>query len=168
MTTKPDKSGFSNLSRFMSQQDTGETGDTDAPDNDNHGEADSDGEGKRVSTEVVNNDKKDLREFLLPEDQAAAERAAADRQCHTLPALAALEGGAQGRQSIFAGSSAGRYPATEPMQLLRKRRPDGRCICQAHSRRVGVHDALRPRVPRLLRGLIDVDQRADAFLSAPA
>ena len=65
-----DQGAFSNLSKFLSQHDTGETGDTDTPDNDNHGEADSDGEGKLVSTETVNNDKTDMREFLLPEDRA--------------------------------------------------------------------------------------------------
>ena len=71
-----DQGAFSNISKFLSQHDTGETGDTDTPDNDNHGEADSDGEGKLVSTETVNNDKTDMREFLLPEDRAMAERAA--------------------------------------------------------------------------------------------
>ena len=32
-----DQGAFSNLSKFLSQHDTGESGDTDTPDNDNHG-----------------------------------------------------------------------------------------------------------------------------------
>ncbi|MEC7650551.1 MAG: VWA domain-containing protein [Pseudomonadota bacterium] len=163
---KPDKSSFSNLSRFMSQQDTGETGDTDTPDNDNHGEADSDGEGKLVSTEVVNNDKKDLREFLLPEDQAAAERAArriaaAIRYRRSRRRKAARKGDMIDLRRIIRRSVSS---GGEPMQLLRKRRPD-RPVHLVAILDVSGSMTLYARVfLAFLRGLIDVDQRADAFL----
>ena len=163
---KPDKSSFSNLSRFMSQQDTGKTGDTDTPDNDNHGEADSDGEGKLVSTEVVNNDKKDLREFLLPEDQAAAERAAkriasAIRYRRSRRRKAARKGDMIDLRRIIRRSVSS---GGEPMQLLRKRRPD-RPVHLVAILDVSGSMTLYARVfLAFLRGLIDVDQRADAFL----
>ena len=83
---KPDRSNCSNT-RFMSQRDTGKTG-VDTPDNDNHGEADSDGEGRLVSVRWSITTK-DLREFLLPEDQAAAERAA--RRIARPPTLPKIE-----------------------------------------------------------------------------
>ncbi|HBP59288.1 MAG TPA: carbon monoxide dehydrogenase, partial [Alphaproteobacteria bacterium] len=123
---KPNPSSFSNLSSFMQQQDTGRTGETDTPDNDNDGEANNDGEGKLVSTKVVNNNHTDLREFLRPEDRALAERAAqriaaAIRYRRSRRRKAARKGETIDlrrviRRSIGSGG--------EPMQLLRRRRPE--------------------------------------------
>ena len=161
-----DQGAFSNLSKFLSQHDTGESGDTDTPDNDNHGEADSDGEGKLVSTETVNNDKTDMREFLLPEDKAMAERAAhriaaAIRYRRSRRRKASRKGALIDlrrviRRSVSSGG--------EPMQLLRRRRPD-RPVHLVAILDVSGSMTLYARVfLAFLRGLIDVDQRADAFI----
>ena len=163
---KPDVSTISNLSKFMEQHDTGSARDSESPDNDNDGEADSDGEGKLVSTRVTNNNRTDMREYLQPEDRALAERAAqriaaairyrrsrrrkADRKGAMIDLRRVI------RRSVGTGG--------EPMQLLRRRRPDR----PAHL--VSILDVsgsmtLYARVfLAFIRGLIDVDQRADAFL----
>ena len=162
----PDPSSFSNLSKFLSQQDNGDSGDTDTPDNDNDGEADSDGEGKLVSTDMVNTDKTDMREFLLPEDRARAERAAqriaaAIRYRRSRRRKAARKGAMIDlrrviRRSVSSGG--------EPMQLLRRRRPD-RPVHLVAILDVSGSMTLYARVfMAFLRGLIDVDQRADAFV----
>jgi uncharacterized protein with von Willebrand factor type A (vWA) domain len=163
---KPDVSTISNLSKFMAQHDTGSTGDSDSPDNDNDGEADSDGEGKLVSTRVVNNNRTDMREYLQPEDRALAERAAqhiaaairyrrsrrrkADRKGAMIDLRRVI------RRSVGTGG--------EPMQLLRRRRPD-RPVHLVSILDVSGSMTLYARVfLAFIRGLIDVDQRADAFL----
>ena len=162
----PDPSSFSNLSKFLSQHESGDSGDTDTPDNDNDGEADSDGEGKLVSTDMVNTDKTDMREFLLPEDRARAERAAqriaaAIRYRRSRRRKASRKGAMIDlrrviRRSVSSGG--------EPMQLLRRRRPD-RPVHLISILDVSGSMTLYARVfMAFLRGLIDADQRADAFV----
>ena len=163
---KPDPSSFSNLSNFMQQQDTGRTGETDTPDNDNDGEADSDGEGQLVSTRIVNNNRTDLREYLKPEDRDLAERAAqriaaAIRYRRSRRRKAARKGAMIDlrrviRRSIGTGG--------EPMQLLRRRRPD-RPVHLVSILDVSGSMTLYARAfLAFIRGLIDADQRADAFV----
>lgn len=162
----PDPNSFSNLSKFLSQHESGDSGDSDTPDNDNDGEADSDGEGKLVSTDMVNTDKTDMREFLLPEDRARAERAAqriaaAIRYRRSRRRKASRKGAMIDlrrviRRSVSSGG--------EPMQLLRRRRPD-RPVHLISILDVSGSMTLYARVfMAFLRGLIDVDQRADAFV----
>ena len=163
---KPDPSSFSNLSKFMQQQDTGRTGDTDTPDNDNDGEADSDGEGKLIATKFVNNNRTDMRQFLLPEDRALAERAAhriaaAIRYRRSRRRKAARKGAMIDLRRIIRRSVG---TGGEPMELLRRRRPD-RPVHLISILDVSGSMTLYARVfLAFIRGLIDVDQRADAFV----
>jgi len=163
---KPDPSSFTNLSKFMSQQDTGSTGDAETPGNDNDGEADSDGEGKLVATEVVNNNRTDMRQFLLPEDRALAERAAhriaaAIRYRRSRRRKAARKGAMIDLRRIIRRSVG---TGGEPMQLLRRRRPD-RPVHLVSILDVSGSMTLYARVfLAFIRGLTDVDQRSDAFV----
>ncbi len=162
----PDKHSFSNLSKFMSQQDESGSGDAETPDNDNTGEAESDGEGKLIATHVVNTNKKDMREFLLPEDRDMAERAAlriakAIRYRRSRRRKAARKGSMIDLRRIIRRSVSS---GGEPVQLLRRRRPD-RPMHLVSLLDVSGSMTLYARVfLAFLRGLIDADQRADAFV----
>jgi len=163
---KPDPSSFSNLSNFMQRQDSAGSGQTDTPDNDNDGEADSDGEGKLVSTRVVNNNRTDLREFLRPEDRDLAERAAqriaaAIRYRRSRRRKAARKGAMIDLRRVIRRSVG---TGGEPLHLFRRRRPD-RPFHLVSILDVSGSMTVYARVfLAFIRGLIDVDQRADAFV----
>ena len=163
---KPDRRTIDNLSKFMMQHDTGNTGENETPDGDRDGEANSDGEGKLLSTRVVNKNQIDMREYLQSEDRAAAEQAAqriaaairykrsrrrkADRKGAIIDLRRVI------RRSIGTGG--------EPVQLLRRRRPDRPSHLVAILDVSGSMTIYARVFLAFIRGLIDVDRRADAFL----
>ena len=70
------KNSLTNLSQKFSAPPADGSGSIDTPDNDNDGEAESSGEGKLIATQVTNRNATDMREFILPEDEARAAETA--------------------------------------------------------------------------------------------
>ncbi len=70
------KNSLTNLSQKSSAPSADGSGSIDTPDNDNDGEAESSGEGKLIATQVTNRNAADMREFILPEDEARAAETA--------------------------------------------------------------------------------------------
>ncbi len=90
------------------------------------GEAESDGEGKLVATEVRNLMRKDLRELVRPEDIARAEDVArrlgaALRDKRSRRRIAALKGDRLNFRKTMRRSLA---TGGEPLTLIKKKRPD--------------------------------------------
>lgn len=125
-TRNDQKSSFTNLSQMMHSASAAGAGSLDTPDNDNEGEAETSGEGKLVATEVINKNAADMREFILPEDEARAAEtarriAAAIRYRRSRRRKAARRGSGLDMRRIMRKSVAN---GVEPLQLLRRRRPD--------------------------------------------
>ena len=70
------KNSLTNLSQKSNAPSVGGSGSIDTPDNDNDGEVESSGEGKLIATQVSNRNAVDMREFILPEDEARAAETA--------------------------------------------------------------------------------------------
>ena len=160
------KNSFTNLSQMTHSASAAGTGNLDTPDNDNEGEVETSGEGKLVATEAVNKNAADMREFILPEDEAyAAETArriaAAIRYRRSRRRKAAQRGSGLDMRRIMRRSVA---TGGEPLQLLRRRRPER----PVHL--VGILDVSGSMQPyarvflSFIKGLIGNDQRTDAFL----
>jgi len=161
-----DRNHFTNRSNFLPGQDTGHAGSIDAPDHDNQGESDNSGQGKLVSTEMVNRRKQDMREFLLPEDRKMAERiarriAAAIRHRRSRRRRAAIKGMMIDFRKVMRHSIS---RGGEPLWLFRRRRPDRPAHLIAILDVSGSMTLYSRVFLAFLRGLVDVDQRADAFL----
>ncbi|MEL6576920.1 MAG: VWA domain-containing protein [Pseudomonadota bacterium] len=131
-----------------------------------HGEADGDGTGKLVATEIQSLARKDLRDLVRPEDVAAAEAVAhrlgaALRDRRSRRRIAARRGDRLHfrktiRQSLATGG--------EPLRLLRKRRPDRTrriaALCDV-SGSMGVYAQV---FLAFLSGLMRADPATDAYL----
>jgi uncharacterized protein with von Willebrand factor type A (vWA) domain len=140
-------------------------GDISAPDG-GDGEADSDGEGKLVATDVANLFKKDLRDIVRPEDIEAAEKIALrlgaamrDRKSRRRKA------GRKGdkihfrkaiRQSLATGG--------EPFALPKRHRPDRTLRVTAICDVSGSMTVYSRIFLAFLAGLMRADTRADAYL----
>ena len=165
-TQKEQKNSFTNLSQMMHSTSAAGTGNPDTPDNDNEGEVETSGEGKLVATEIVNKNAADMREFILPEDEAyAAETArriaAAIRYRRSRRRKAAQSGSGLDMRRIMRKSVA---TGGEPLQLLRRRRPE-RPVHLVSILDVSGSMQLYARVfLSFIKGLIGNDQRTDAFL----
>ncbi len=167
MQTRDDqKSSFTNLSQMLQSASAAGAGSLDRPDNDNEGEAETSGEGKLVATEVINKNSADMREFILPEDEARAAEtarqiAAAIRYRRSRRRKTDLRGSSLDMRRIMRKSVA---TGGEPLQLFRRRRPD-RPVHLVVILDVSGSMQLYARVfLSFIKGLIGNDQRTDAFL----
>lgn len=112
-------------SREAKGEDTGGAGASTAPDS-GDGEAESDGEGRLIATQIRNLMRKDLRDLVRPEDIAEAEEVArrlgaALRDRRSRRRIAARKGDRlHFRKTIRASLATG----GEPLRLMRKHRPD--------------------------------------------
>ncbi len=165
-TQNEKKSSFTNLSQMNQSTSAAGARSLDEPDNDNKGEVETSGEGKLVATEIVNKNATDMREFILPEDEAyAAETArriaAAIRYRRSRRRKAAQRGSGLDMRRIMRKSVA---TGGEPLHLLRRRRPE-RPVHLVSILDVSGSMQLYARVfLSFIKGLIGNDQRTDAFL----
>ena len=165
-TRNDQKSSFTNLSQMMHSASAAGAGSLDTPDNDNEGEAETSGEGKLVATEVINKNAADMREFILPEDEARAAEtarriAAAIRYRRSRRRKAARRGSGLDMRRIMRKSVA---TGGEPLQLLRRRRPDRPVHLVSISDVSGSMQLYARVFLSFIKGLIGNDQRTDAFL----
>ncbi len=160
------KNSLTNLSQKFSTPSADGSGGIDTPDNDNDGEAESSGEGKLIATQVTNRNATDMREFILPGDEERAAEiarriASAIRYRRSRRRKAARQGVGLDMRRIMRKSVA---TGGEPLQLLRRRRPD-RPVHLVSILDVSGSMKLYARVfLSFVKGLIGNDQRTDAFL----
>ena len=160
------KNSLTNLLQKSSLPSADGSGSIDTPDNDNGGEAESSGEGKLIATQVTNRNAVDMREFILPDDEARATETArrianAIRHRRSRRRKAARQGDGLDMRRIMRKSVA---TGGEPLQLLRLRRP-GRPVHLVSILDVSGSMQLYARVfLSFVKGLIGNDQRTDAFL----
>ncbi len=152
-------------SRDAKGQDVGSAGSSTAPDG-GQGEAESDGEGKLIATEVRNLMRKDLRDLVRPEEVAEAETVArrlgaALRDRRSRRRIAARKGDRlHFRKTIRRSLSTG----GEPLKLLRKRRPDRTRKIVALCDVSGSMTVYSQVFLAFLAGLMRADTSADAYL----
>lgn len=152
-------------SRDAKGQDASGSGTANAPDGD-QGEADSDGTGKLIATEVRNLSRKDLRDIVRPKEIAEAEAVArrlgaALRDRRSRRRIAARKGDRLHfrktiRQSLATGG--------EPVRLLRKRRPDRTRKIVALCDVSGSMSVYAQVFLSFLAGLMRADTATDAYL----
>jgi uncharacterized protein with von Willebrand factor type A (vWA) domain len=143
----------------------GGAGDITAPDGGN-GEAESDGEGKLVATDVANLFKKDLRDIVLPEDIEAAEKVAmrlgaAMRDRRSRRRKAARKGDQIHFRKVMRQSLA---TGGEPFTLPKRHRPDRTLRLTAICDVSGSMTVYSRIFLAFLAGLMRADSRADAYL----
>lgn len=145
--------------------DMGSAGQSTAPDG-GEGEAQSDGEGKLIATEVRNLSRRDLRDLVRPEDIAEAELAArrigaALRDRRSRRRIAAQKG-----HSVHFRKTIRRSLATggEPLHLMRKMRPDRSRKIVALCDVSGSMTVYAQVFLAFLAGLMRSDPQADAYL----
>lgn len=152
-------------SRDAQGEDAGGTGAANAPDG-GEGEAESDGEGRLIATEVRNLMRKDLRELVRPEDIAEAEAVArrlgaALRDRRSRRRIAARKGDQlHFRKTIRASLATG----GEPLRLMRKHRPDRPRKIVALCDVSGSMTVYAQVFLAFLAGLMRSDATADAYL----
>ena len=154
-----------NSSRDAKGEDASVTGSATAPD-DGDGDAESDGTGKLIATELRNLSRKDLRDMVRPEEIAEAEAVArklgaALRDRRSRRRIAARKGDRLHfrktiRQSLATGG--------EPVRLLRKRRPDRTHKIVALCDVSGSMTLYAQVFLAFLAGLLRADTAADAYL----
>lgn len=152
-------------SREAKGEDAGAAGTANAPDG-SDGEADSDGTGKLIASEMRNLSRKDLRDLVRPEDIADAEAVArrlgaALRDRRSRRRIAARKGDRlHFRKTIRRSLGTG----GEPLQLLRKRRPDRTRKIVALCDVSGSMSVYAQVFLAFLSGLMRADTAADAYL----
>ena len=152
-------------SRDAQGEDASGAGSANAPDG-GDGEAESDGEGRLISTKVQNLMRKDLREMVRPEDIAEAEvvarrLGAALRDRRSRRRIAARKGDRlHFRKTIRASLSTG----GEPVRLMRKHRPDRPRKIVALCDVSGSMTVYAQVFLAFLAGLLRSDTTADAYL----
>lgn len=165
----PTKSSESNdsihSSREAKGQDAGASGLATAPE-DGQGEADSDGTGKLVATDVCNLAQKDLRDMIRPDEIGQAEVVArrlgsALRDKRSRRRIAARKGDRLHFRKIMRASLA---TGGEPIRLLRKRRPDRTRKIVALCDVSGSMTVYAQVFLAFLAGLMRADTAADAYL----
>lgn len=144
----------------------GGAGRTDTPDPDGEGEADRDGTGRLAGSKVRNMMRKDLREFLTPEDVAEAEavafrlaRAIRDRRSRRW--RAAKSGARPDLRRIARGSLAS---GGEPLRLYWRARPDRPARLTVLCDVSGSMQVYARVFLAFVRGLAGADLRTDAYL----
>jgi len=152
-------------SRDAAGEAGGSAGNSTSPDS-GVGEAESDGEGKLMATEVQNLARKDLRDLVRPEAIAKAETVArklgeALRDRRSRRRIAACRGDRLHFRKIIRRSLA---TGGEPLHLLKKRRPDRTrnivTLCDVS----GSMSVYAQVFLAFIAGLMRADQRADAYL----
>ncbi|MEM1352661.1 MAG: VWA domain-containing protein [Pseudomonadota bacterium] len=152
-------------SRDAQGEAKGGSGETTSPEG-GEGEAESDGEGKLIATEVRNLMRKDLRDLVRPEEVAEAEAVArrlgaALRDRRSRRRIAARKGDRlHFRKTIRRSLSTG----GEPLRLLRKRRPDRTRKIVALCDVSGSMTVYAQVFLAFLAGLMRSDTSADAYL----
>lgn len=130
------------------------------------GEADSDGEGRLIATQVRNSMRKDLRELIRPEEIAEAEvvarrLGAALRDRRSRRRVAARKGDRlHFRKTIRASLATG----GEPVRLVRKKRPDRPMKMVALCDVSGSMTVYAQVFLAFLAGLMRGDPTSDAYL----
>lgn len=152
-------------SRDAKGQDHNAAGSANAPDG-GQGEADSDGTGKLIATDVRNLSRKDLREMVRPEEIAEAETVArrlgaALRDKRSRRRIAARKGDRLHFRKTIRHSLA---TGGEPVRLLRKRRPDRARKIVALCDVSGSMSVYAQVFLAFLAGLMRADTAADAYL----
>ncbi|TNJ48391.1 VWA domain-containing protein [Phaeobacter sp. B1627] len=152
-------------SRDASGQDARSTGAATAPDAGQE-EAESDGTGKLIATEVRNLSRKDLREIIRPEEIAEAEAVArrlgaALRDRRSRRRIAARKGDRLHFRKTIRHSLA---TGGEPVRMLRKRRPDRSRKIVALCDVSGSMTVYSQVYLAFLAGLMRADTSADAYL----
>lgn len=162
----PDKGDDSvHSSRDARGEDTGGAGTSTAPEA-GDGDAESDGEGRLIATEVRNLMRKDLRDLVRPEDVAEAEKVAqrlgaALRDRRSRRRIAAPKGDRlHFRKTIRASLATG----GEPLRLVRKHRPDRPRKIVALCDVSGSMTVYAQVFLAFLAGLMRSDTTADAYL----
>lgn len=165
--TQATKSDQDNVhsSRDAAGEDAGGAGQSTAPDG-GEGEAESDGEGKLIATEVRNLSRRDLRDLVRPEEIAEAEAVArrlglALRDRRSRRRIAARKGDRPHFRKIIRRSLA---TGGEPLRLYRRTRPERDrkivALCDV-SGSMGVYAQV---FLAFLAGLMRGDPKADAYL----
>ena len=130
------------------------------------GEAESDGEGKLIATEVCNLSRRDLRDLVRPEEIAEAEKVArklgeALRDRRSRRRTAASKGDRLHFRKIMRRSLA---TGGEPLHLLKKRRPDRTrniiTLCDVS----GSMSVYAQVFLAFIAGFMRADKKADAYL----
>jgi uncharacterized protein with von Willebrand factor type A (vWA) domain len=153
------------LSRDADGQAASGAGSSTTPDDD-QGEADNDGTGKLIATEVRNLSRKDLRDLVRPDEVAEAEAVArrlgaALRNKRSRRRVAARKGDRLHFRKIMRHSLA---TGGEPIRLLRKRRPDRTRKIVALCDVSGSMTVYAQVFLAFLAGLMRADTAADAYL----
>ncbi len=152
-------------SRHAKGQDLGSAGSATAPD-DQNGEANSDGTGKLIATEIRNLNRRDLRDLVRPEEIAEAEDVARRigaslRDTRSRRRIAARKGDRLHFRKIIRHSLA---TGGEPMRLWRKKRPDRTRKIVALCDVSGSMSVYARVFLAFLAGLMRADPAADAYL----
>lgn len=152
-------------SRDAKGEEFGASGSASAPDS-GGGDAESDGTGKLIATDLRNLNQRDLRDLVRPDEIAAAEEVArrigaALRDKRSRRRIAARKGDRLHfrktiRQSLATGG--------EPLRLLRKRRPERTRKIVALCDVSGSMTVYAQVFLAFLAGLMRVDNSADAYL----
>ena len=164
---KAQKNGSNDVqsSRDAKGEAAGSAGSAMAPDG-GDGEAECDGEGKLIATEVRNLSRRDLRELVRPEEVAEAEKVASQlgavlRDRRSRRRIAARKG-----DHLHFRNTIRRSLATggEPIRLLRKKRPDRTrkitVLCDVS----GSMSLYAKIFLSFIAGLMRADPLADAYL----
>lgn len=152
-------------SRDRQGEDASASGTATAPD-DGQGDANSDGTGKLIATELRNMSRKDLRDLVRPEDIAEAEAVArrlgaALRDRRSRRRIAARKGDRLHFRKTIRHSLA---TGGEPVRLLRKKRPDRTRKIVALCDVSGSMTVYAQVFLAFLSGLMRADTAADAYL----
>ena len=153
-------------SRDAKGEQSGSAGQATAPDDHGGGDADSDGTGKLIATEVRNLNRKDLRDLVRPEEIAAAEDVArrlgaALRDKRSRRRIAARKGDRLHFRKIMRHSLS---TGGEPIRLLHKKRPDRTRKIVALCDVSGSMSIYAQVFLAFLAGLMRADTAADAYL----
>lgn len=152
-------------SRDAKGQEASASGSASAPD-DGQDEADSDGTGKLIATDVRNLSRKDLRDMVRPNEIAQAEAVArrlgaALRDKRSRRRIASRKGDRLHFRKILRHSLS---TGGEPIRLLRKRRPDRTRKIVALCDVSGSMTVYAQVFLAFLAGLMRADTAADAYL----
>lgn len=163
---KKNESRWTNISQYEADDNAGDAGSTDLPDDDYGDDADQSGEGKLISSKSFNIRKTDLREFMKPEDMAEAEKVAeniakAIRYRRSRRRRAARKGAELdlrkiARKSVSTGG--------EPFQLLKRAKPEKPQHLVVLLDVSGSMTIYSRVFLAFLKGLISADQNTDAYL----
>ena len=152
-------------SRKVSGEATGGAGQATSPEG-GTGEAESDGRGKLVATEVTNLMRKDLRDLVQPDEIAAAERVArrlgaALRDRRSRRRISARKGNTLHFRKVIRQSLA---TGGVPLRLPKRRRPDRQRKIAAICDVSGSMTVYSQVFLAFLAGLMRADPGADAYL----